>query len=71
MMRDTRASAAAREGDKTRKSSTSRSMTGCSRAASALPCALGALGSPDICEKPVGVGLSDRLSLSANTMQNL
>ena len=46
-------------------------MTGCSRAVPVLPCALGALGSPDICEKPVGVGLSDRLSLSAETKQEL
>lgn len=69
MMRDTSASAAAREGERTRKSSTSRSMTGCSRAASALPCGLGAQGSPDISEKPVGVGLSDRLLLSAKLLQ--
>ena len=46
-------------------------MTGCSRAVPVLPCALGALGSPDICEKPVGVGLSDRLWLSESTKQEL
>ena len=64
-MRETRASATAREGEMTRKSSTSRSMTGCSCAAIALPGAPEVHGGPDICEKPVGVGLCDRLSLSA------
>lgn len=71
MTRKTRASAAGRDGDRMRKSSTSRSMTGCSCAVVLLPCELGVHVRPDICEKPVGVGLCVMLSLSAHGRRQL
>jgi len=71
MTRKTRASAAGRDGDRMRKSSTSRSMTGCSCAGFLLPCELGAHVTPDICEKPVGVGLCVMLPLSAHGRRHL
>ena len=65
MLRKITASAAAREGVRTRKSSTMRSMTGCRLLRLALPCELRRWDKPDICEKPVGVATTLPLSAQA------